>query len=72
MKTSFNGVIALSGLLLGSPVMASATRVIINLSDQRVWLVQQGRITLGSPIGSGKPEVFENRKWLNLWIGLRV
>ena len=35
--------------------MASATRVIINLSDQRVSLVQQGRITLVSPIASGKP-----------------
>jgi hypothetical protein len=30
--------------------VASATRVIINLSDQRVSLVQQGRITLVSPI----------------------
>ena len=35
--------------------MASETRVIINLSDQRVPLVQQGRITLVSPIASGKP-----------------
>jgi hypothetical protein len=35
--------------------MASETRVIINLSDQRVSLVQQGRITLVSPIASGKP-----------------
>jgi hypothetical protein len=35
--------------------MASQTRVIINLSDQRASLVQQGRITLVSPIASGKP-----------------
>jgi lipoprotein-anchoring transpeptidase ErfK/SrfK len=55
MKTCFNCVIALSALLLGSPGMASQTRVIINLSDQRVSLVQQGRITLVSPIASGKP-----------------
>ncbi len=55
MKTCFNCVIALSALLLGSPGMALATRVIINLSDQRVSLVQQGRITLVSPIASGKP-----------------
>src|SRR5258708_26767699 len=55
MKTCFKCVIALSALLLGSPGMASATRVIINLSDQRVSLVQQGRITLVSPIASGKP-----------------
>src|SRR6201984_3659467 len=57
MKTCFNCVIALSALLLGSPGMASETRVIINLSDQRVSLVQQGRITLVSPIASGKPGV---------------
>jgi len=34
--------------------MASQTRVIINLSDQRFSLVQQGRITLVSPIALGK------------------
>ena len=55
MKTCFNCVIALSVLLSGSAGMASQTRVIINLSDQRVSLVQQGRITLVSPIASGKP-----------------
>jgi hypothetical protein len=55
MKTCLNCVIALSTLLLGSLGMASQTRVIINLSDQRVSLVQQGRITLVSPIASGKP-----------------
>ena len=55
MKTCRNCVIALSPLLLASPGMASQTRVIINLSDQRVSLVQQGRITLVSPIASGKP-----------------
>jgi hypothetical protein len=55
MKTFPNCVIALSALLLGSPGIASQTRVIINLSDQRVSLVQQGRITLVSPIASGKP-----------------
>jgi lipoprotein-anchoring transpeptidase ErfK/SrfK len=55
MNTSFKCVIALSAVLLGSPEMASATRVIINLSDQKVSLVEQGRITLVSPIASGKP-----------------
>jgi len=55
MKTCFNYVAALSALLLGSAGMASETRVIINLSDQRASLVQQGRITLVSPIASGKP-----------------
>jgi len=55
MKTCLNYVAALSALLLGSAGMASETRVIINLSDQRASLVQQGRITLVSPIASGKP-----------------
>ena len=54
MKTCFNCVLALSALLSGSAGMASETRVIINLSDQRASLVQQGRITLVSPIASGK------------------
>jgi lipoprotein-anchoring transpeptidase ErfK/SrfK len=35
--------------------MASETKVIINLSDQRASLIEQGRITLVSPIASGKP-----------------
>jgi lipoprotein-anchoring transpeptidase ErfK/SrfK len=55
MKTYWKCVILLSALLLESAAMASETRVIINLSDQRVSLVQQGRITLVSPIASGKP-----------------
>jgi lipoprotein-anchoring transpeptidase ErfK/SrfK len=55
MRTLPNCVIALSALLLGNPGMALQTRVIIDLSDQRVSLVQQGRITLVSPIASGKP-----------------
>jgi lipoprotein-anchoring transpeptidase ErfK/SrfK len=55
MKTCLNYVVALSALLLASAGMASETRVIINLSDQRASLVQQGRITLVSPIASGKP-----------------
>src|SRR5258707_10944014 len=55
MKMFFSCVIVLSVLLFGSAGMASQTRVIINLSDQRVSLVQQGRITLVSPIASGKP-----------------
>ena len=55
MKTFITCVIVLSAILWGSPGMASATRVIINLSDQRASLVEQGRITLVSPIASGKP-----------------
>ncbi len=52
MKTCFNCVIALLALLLGNAGLASETRVIINLSDQRASLVEQGRITLVSPIAS--------------------
>jgi lipoprotein-anchoring transpeptidase ErfK/SrfK len=55
LKTFISCVIALSALLWGSAGYASETRVIINLSDQRVSLVEQGRITLVSPIASGKP-----------------
>src|SRR3979411_957239 len=55
MKPFLSCVLALSVVRLGSAVMASETRVIINLSDQRVSLVQQGRITLVSPIATGKP-----------------
>jgi len=55
MKTFITCVIVLSAILWGSPGMASATRVIISLSDQRASLVEQGRITLVSPIASGKP-----------------
>jgi lipoprotein-anchoring transpeptidase ErfK/SrfK len=55
LKTFICCVIALSALLWGSAGYASETRVIINLSDQSVSLVEQGRITLVSPIASGKP-----------------
>jgi lipoprotein-anchoring transpeptidase ErfK/SrfK len=36
--------------------MASETRVIINLSEQRAYLVEQGKVILISPIASGKPD----------------
>jgi lipoprotein-anchoring transpeptidase ErfK/SrfK len=55
MKTCYYLVILLATSLFGSVGSASETRVIINLSDQRACLVQQGRITLVSPIASGKP-----------------
>jgi lipoprotein-anchoring transpeptidase ErfK/SrfK len=55
MKTFIHYVTIISALLRGSAGMASKTRVIINLSDQRVSLVEQSRITLISPIASGKP-----------------
>jgi lipoprotein-anchoring transpeptidase ErfK/SrfK len=55
MKTCSYLVILLAVSLFESVGSASETRVIINLSDQRACLVQQGRITLVSPIASGKP-----------------
>jgi lipoprotein-anchoring transpeptidase ErfK/SrfK len=55
MKTFKNVVIALAALMVGNAGMAAETRVIINLSDQTASLVQGGRITLVSPIASGKP-----------------
>jgi lipoprotein-anchoring transpeptidase ErfK/SrfK len=55
MKTFFHLVIALSTLLWVSVAMASEARVIISLSEQRVYLVEQGEVTLVSPIASGKP-----------------
>jgi lipoprotein-anchoring transpeptidase ErfK/SrfK len=41
--------------MVGNARTAAATRVIINLSDQSASLVEHGRITLVSPIASGKP-----------------
>jgi lipoprotein-anchoring transpeptidase ErfK/SrfK len=55
MKTFFRLVITLSTLLWVSVAMASEARVIISLSEQRAYLVEQGGVTLVSPIASGKP-----------------
>jgi hypothetical protein len=35
--------------------MVQETRVIINLSEQRVYLVERGKVILIAPIASGKP-----------------
>ncbi|MFZ0504462.1 MAG: L,D-transpeptidase [Chthoniobacterales bacterium] len=55
MKTFINVVITLAAFMVGNVCMAAGTRVIINLSDQTASLVEGGRITLVSPIASGKP-----------------
>jgi hypothetical protein len=55
MTTFVHHVIMLSMLLWGGAGIASETRVIVNLSDQTASLVERGRITLISPIASGKP-----------------
>jgi lipoprotein-anchoring transpeptidase ErfK/SrfK len=54
MKTFMKVLIALSLLTVGSAGTAAETRVIINLSEQSASLVERGRITLVSPIASGK------------------
>lgn len=54
MKKPFQLFIGLAAVGLGV-AMASETRVIINLSEQRAYLVEQGKMTLISPIASGKP-----------------
>lgn len=38
----------------GVAMAASETKVVINLSEQRAYLVEQGRVVLVSPIASGK------------------
>jgi hypothetical protein len=54
MKTYFGYAIGLTVFWFGSIAFASETRVVINLSEQKAVLIQQGRITLVSPIASGK------------------
>ena len=46
---------ALAVVLWVGAATASETWVIINLSEQRAYLVEQGKVTLVSPIASGKP-----------------
>ena len=55
MKKAFQLFTALTAVLWVSAAMASATWVIINLSEQRAYLVERGKVTLISPIASGKP-----------------
>jgi lipoprotein-anchoring transpeptidase ErfK/SrfK len=48
-------LIALAGVAWTSWAPAAQMRVIINLSEQRVYLLEGGSVTLISPIASGKP-----------------
>jgi lipoprotein-anchoring transpeptidase ErfK/SrfK len=48
-------LIALSAVAWATRAAAAQTKVIINLSEQRAYLVEEGRVTLVSPIASGKP-----------------
>src|SRR6476660_2414870 len=40
---------------LDASAMRLGTRVIINLSEQRAYLIEGGKVSLISPIASGKP-----------------
>jgi hypothetical protein len=55
MKAFLHLVFAIPTLLSVGVATGSEARVIIKLSEQRVYLVEQGEVTLISPIASGKP-----------------
>jgi len=55
MKSHLQLLIALTTVGWVGAGMASETRVVINLSEQRAYLIEQGRVALVSPIASGKP-----------------
>jgi lipoprotein-anchoring transpeptidase ErfK/SrfK len=55
MKRYLQLLIALPTVGWISAGTASETRVVINLSEQRAYLIEQGRVALVSPIASGKP-----------------
>jgi hypothetical protein len=48
-------VFILLAIALTRVAMVQETRVIINLSEQRVYLVERGKVILIAPIASGKP-----------------
>jgi hypothetical protein len=54
MKFSYKLTIALLALALTTKVNAQQTGVIINLTEQAAYLVENGRVVLISPIASGK------------------
>ena len=55
MKSYLQLLIALTTVGWVGAGMASEARVVINLSEQRAYLIAQGRVALVSPIASGKP-----------------
>jgi lipoprotein-anchoring transpeptidase ErfK/SrfK len=54
MKRIVQLFIALGAFVSIGTAMDTGTRVIINLSEQRVYLVEQGKVILVSPISSGR------------------
>lgn len=55
MKRYLRMLVTLTAVLWVGEGMASETKVVINLSEQRAYLLEQGRVALVSPIASGKP-----------------
>ena len=55
MKTIVRFLVAAGVFLMAGVAMAGQTRVIIDLSEQRAYLIEQSKVTLISPIASGKP-----------------
>jgi len=55
VKTIIWLFVAVAAVLWVAAPIAAETSVIINLSEQRAYLIEQGKITLISPIASGKP-----------------
>ena len=55
MKSHLQLLIALTTVGWVGAGMASEARVVINLSEQRAYLLEQGKVALVSPIASGKP-----------------
>jgi lipoprotein-anchoring transpeptidase ErfK/SrfK len=54
MKFAINVAIALFALGLCDRVTAQQTRVVINLTEQAAYLIEDGRLAIISPIASGK------------------
>ena len=54
MKFAIRAAIALFALGLCGRVTAQQTRVIINLTEQAAYLIEDGRVAIVSPIASGK------------------
>ncbi len=55
LKPIFGFLVAAQALVSAAAATTSETKVIINLTEQTAYLVEQGRPTLVSPIASGKP-----------------
>ena len=55
MKAIFWSMMALLAVGSTNEAMAQQTRVVINLSEQRAYLMEGGRVSLVAPISSGKP-----------------